>query len=194
MAFTIDRVEAARRLGVSTRTIDRHIQWDRIRTKRIGKKIFLDDGDVETIRQMEPARKEEDYIVIYDEPARAEKSVALPVDPRQMVNYSELYRDAQAAIVKKDEIIQDLSYRLGKTETELKNSIPAIDYKQATFLLESAKSKSVDDVESLTKKITHLEKEVEKRNSGIIGLSVIVILILAFSLILFLYTRGWSLL
>ena len=41
MAFTLDRDQAAARLGVSSRTVDRHIQAGRIRTKRIGKKMFL---------------------------------------------------------------------------------------------------------------------------------------------------------
>ena len=50
MAFAIDRNEAARRLSVSTRTVDRHIQGGRIRTKRIGKKMYLHEDDVENLR------------------------------------------------------------------------------------------------------------------------------------------------
>ncbi len=190
MAFTIDRVEAARRLGVSTRTVDRHIQAERIHTKRIGKKIYLDDVDVEKVRTMEPAREQEDYVVIFDdEPKAASQNLVDPRSQKQMVDYSSLYSDAQLIIARKDEIIQDLSYRLGKSETELKNTIPLVDYKQATFLLESAKHKSSEDTETLTGKIAHLEKEVEKRNSGIIGLSILFILVLAFSVVFFFYTK-----
>lgn len=191
MAFTIDRVEAARRLGVSTRTVDRHIQSDRIRTKRIGKKIFLDDEDVENVRLSEPARKEEDYVVIYDDADEKKSSTLDIVHPggHQVVEYSKLYIDAQEAIAKKDAIIQDLSYRLGKTETELKNTIPLVDYKQATFLLESSKQKTTEEVETLSSKVQHLEKEIEKRNSGIIGLSILFIFVLVFSFVFFLYTR-----
>jgi excisionase family DNA binding protein len=53
MAFAIDRNEAARRLSVSTRTVDRHIQAGRIRTKRIGKKMYLHEDDIETLRLSE---------------------------------------------------------------------------------------------------------------------------------------------
>jgi excisionase family DNA binding protein len=67
MAFTLDRDQAAARLGVSSRTIDRHIQAGRIRTRRIGKKMFLEDDDVEIIRNMDPARREEDYVIIMDD-------------------------------------------------------------------------------------------------------------------------------
>ena len=66
MAFAIDRVEAARRLSVSTRTVDRHISAGRIRTKRIGKKMFLHEEDVELIRTTDPDRTDEEYIIIED--------------------------------------------------------------------------------------------------------------------------------
>jgi|GEM_PF-5839419 len=67
MAFTLDREGAALRLGVSSRTIDRHIQAGRIRTRRIGKKTFLDDADVEALREGDSSRRNDDYIVILDE-------------------------------------------------------------------------------------------------------------------------------
>ena len=66
MAFSLDREGASRRLGVSSRTIDRHIQAGRIRTRRIGKKMFLEEDDIETLRMTDPARREEDYVVIMD--------------------------------------------------------------------------------------------------------------------------------
>ena len=73
MAFTLDRNEAASRLGVSTRTIDRHIQAERIRTRRIGKKMFLEEADVEKLRQEDPARREDDYEVITNPESKERK-------------------------------------------------------------------------------------------------------------------------
>lgn len=194
MAFAIDRVEAARRLSVSTRTIDRHIQAGRIRTKRIWKKMFLDEDDVELIRVSEPSHTEEDVVffenqkekddveVIHKKRELAEKDDRLP-------DFHELYREATAIISKKDDIIQDLSYRLGKTEMELKNSIPLVEYSRATFLLESTKTKGTEDTQSLSKEVESLEKEITKRNSAIIGLAILFILVLAFSVVFFLSTK-----
>lgn len=196
MAFTIDRVEAAKRLSVSTRTVDRHIQAGRIRTKRIGKKMFLDDADVESVRLMDPARREEDYIVIMDD----ESSSEVQEYSQNLVNYGEnqivaefsrFYTETQALIAKKDEVIQDLSYRLWKTETELQNSIPMMEYKKATYLLESAKEKSDEDTKWLSDKVNTLEKEIIKRNSMILWLTILFILVLAFSVVFFLFTRGF---
>jgi hypothetical protein len=104
-------------------------------------------------------------------------------------NYIQLYETSQKIIFKKDEIIQDLAYRLGKSESELKNSIPLIQYKKATFLLESAKSKTDEDAVVLSSKIGSLEKELIKRNSAILGLAILFVLVLAFSVVFFLYTQ-----
>lgn len=76
MAFTLDREEASRRLGVSTRTIDRHIQADRIRTRRVGKKIFLEEDDVESLRADDPARSEEGYVVILQDKEQDMKDIS----------------------------------------------------------------------------------------------------------------------
>jgi excisionase family DNA binding protein len=174
MAFAIDRNEAARRLSVSTRTVDRHIQAGRIRTKRIGKKMYLHEDDVEQLRLSEVGEHEEEFIVIdsqnKQEPeiVHREKQVAPQNVKESGIDFPTLYREAQQNIIKKDEIIQDLAYRLGKSEAELKNSIPLVEYKKATFLLESAKTKTDSDSTVLSGKIHDLEKEVGKRNSYIL--------------------------
>ncbi len=199
MAFAIDRLDAAKRLWISTRTVDRHIQAWRIRTRRVGKKMFLEDSDVESVRLMDPARKEEDYIVIMDDAdaesgidiLRARKSHEMIANEWSQFfsDFTRFYEETQSVIMKKDEIIQDLSYRLGKTETELKNTIPLVEYKKATYLLESAKSKGDEDIHGLSDKVTTLEKEILKRNSMILGLTILFILVLAFSIVFFLFTR-----
>ena len=196
MAFAIDRVEAARRLSVSTRTVDRHISAGRIRTKRIGKKMFLHEEDVEVIRTTDPDRSDEEYIII-DDSSKEEHEIISREKVREIwtlpytewLNYITLYETAQKNIVKKDEIIQDLAYRLGKTEAELRNSIPLSEYKKTTFLLESAKAKTDSDAIVLSEKIDTLEKDITKKNSAILGLAILFVLVLAFSIVFFLYTQ-----
>jgi excisionase family DNA binding protein len=166
MAFSLDRDQASRRLGVSSRTIDRHIQAGRIRTRRIGKKMYLEEDDIETLRMADPARREEDYIVIHDDtPEREIPEIVTKerqiTDPKQtnmaLAEIVRIYEDAQGQIARKDATIQELSYKLGKAEVELANSVPALEYKKNTFLLESAKAKSDNDTDTLSKKILSLE-------------------------------------
>ena len=198
MAFSLDREGASRRLWVSSRTVDRHIQAWRIRTRRIGKKMFLEEDDIETLRMADPARREEDYVVIMDDaPLRSKNPEIITswksiIDTKQQNNMAlaeilRIYEDAQWLIADKDATIQTLSYKLWKIENELANSIPVLEYKKTTFLLESAKSKSDTDAELLSKKITTLESEVSKRNSAIITLVILFMLVLGFSVIFVLF-------
>lgn len=196
MAFSLDREAASRRLGVSSRTIDRHIQAERIRTRRIGKKMFLEEDDVEALRMADPSRREEDYTIIMDTKEEREVPEIVTttkevVDIKQnnvaLAEIVRIYEDARTLIAEKDTTIQSLSYKLWKIETELANSIPAMEYKKTTFLLESAKSKSDSDADVLTKKITTLESEVNKRNSALVTLVILFILVLWFSVIFVLF-------
>lgn len=50
-----------------------------------------------------------------------------------MVNYRDLYDQANEKITVKDKMIQELSYRLGQSETELKNTISISEYKKKPF-------------------------------------------------------------
>lgn len=194
MAFVIDRVEAARRLSVSTRTVDRYIQMWRIQTKRIGKKMFLDEDDVEIIRKTAP-EWEEDYIVLEKSDISHEivsrSSRELQTRDENIPDFSLLFEDAQKSLARKDEIIQDLSYRLWKAETELKNSIPLVEYKKATFLLESAKTRTDADTTILQNKIDILEKDAKTRTSYMYGITLFFILMLVLFVlaIYFLYSQ-----
>lgn len=158
--------------------------------------MFLEEEDVELLRNADPARREENYEVVFDEP-RVQKTPPTQeiVSPEKSYPQTEalkelvrLYNDAKDIIVKKDEVIQDLSYRLGKSETELKNSISLIEYKKATFMLESAKAKGESDVTHYSDKLSHLEHEVSKKNYMIITLAILLVLVLCSSALFVLLT------
>lgn len=201
MAFTLDREEASRRLGVSTRTIDRHIQADRIRTKRIGKKIFLEEDDVETLRAEDKARSDDGYVVILsDNEEDTTKSTSITEPSSQAVvshaeissvltEFSRIYDDAQAVITKKDEAIKDLSYRLGKAETELEKSIDVNEYKKVAYMMEHLKTEHQTSKEAFSKQVQKLEKEVQKRNSALIGITILFVLVISSSLIFLFWDR-----
>lgn len=200
MAFVLDRDAAASRLWVSSRTVDRHIQAGRIRTKRIGKKIFLEDEDVEGLRNLDPARREEDYVVIFDTESSGPRTELHPEESLPVVKRSDestkalrelvrLYEETQSIVQRKEETIQDLSYKLGKVETEMKNMVPLVEYNKATFMLESAKSRHDSDALVYTEKLANLEKEVTKRNAAIISLALLFVLVLGFSIVFLFYTR-----
>jgi predicted nucleic acid-binding Zn-ribbon protein len=100
-----------------------------------------------------------------------------------------LYEETQSIVQRKEETIQDLSYKLGKVETEMKNMVPLVEYNKATFMLESAKSRHDSDALVYTEKLANLEKEVTKRNAAIISLALLFVLVLGFSIVFLFYTR-----
>ncbi len=107
MAYTIDRNEAALRLGVSTRTIDRHIQAERIRTRRVGKKLFLEEDDVEQIRSEDPARSEDDYEIL-DTPNITNKTFTkTEILPSNYTKSTEISADAKMALAEFSRIYAD---------------------------------------------------------------------------------------
>ncbi|MFZ4461575.1 MAG: helix-turn-helix domain-containing protein [Patescibacteria group bacterium] len=181
MSYTYSREEAADILEISTRTLDRYVKSGKLRTKRKGKKIFIHDEDIVMLQGSEPELiratdnvKTED-IVFFDEMPSDTGFRRKPV----MVDYRDLYEDAMKRIGEKDRVIQDLSYRAGHAESELKNSISMIEYKKATFLLESAKSKTEEEKKQFEDKITTLTVEAAKSQTVLYVLIVLVLLLLA---------------
>jgi len=77
-----------------------------------------------------------------------------------LVSYKNLYQDIVHKIEQKDNLIKDLSYKLGNAEAELKNSIPLIEYKKTAFLLESSTNKIEQEKAQLTEIKENLEKNL----------------------------------
>ncbi len=158
--------------------------------------MFLEEDDVEALRMADPARREDNYVIMDSKPDANNLSGLTPapqhfVESKQnnaaLTEIVRFYEDAKSLIAEKDATIQTLSYKLGKIESELANSVPVLEYKKTTFLLESAKSKSDTDADILSNKIAILETEVNKRNSAIITLVILFMLVLGFSVIFILF-------
>lgn len=168
--YSVDREKAATLLGVSTRSIDRYIKSNKIRSRKLGKKLYLHDEDVERLRV---GGIQEDFVIMTGDSdsyvdTQDEAVVTLHSTPkhtmRDMVNYRELYDQANEKIAVKDKMIQELSYRLGQSETELKNTISISEYKKATFLLESAKSQWEEEKSHMIEKVSFLENSLKREH------------------------------
>lgn len=82
--------------------------------------MFLEEDDVESIRMADPARREEEYVVINDTPMErdtheivSEKGLTDPMKNNAALSeLIRIYEDARATIAEKDNTIQNLSYKL----------------------------------------------------------------------------------
>ena len=175
--FTIEREDGASMLGISTRTLDRYIRAGKIRAKKRGKKVFLHTEDVMKLKDGDAETTSASSYHTSEESVALEPMAQFVTKPL-IVSYKELYEESKSLLTRKDELIQDLSYRLGNVETELKNSIPMLEYKKATFLLESSQSKGEDERRDLNHKVEKLADEVKKEQNT----NMILIIVLSFVL------------
>jgi flagellar biosynthesis/type III secretory pathway chaperone len=104
-----------------------------------------------------------------------------------MVDYKQLFDDAQKSIERKDTLIQELSYRAGQAEAELKNSISMIEYKKATMLLESSKMHSEEERKNLEEKIVEVSMDLEQKNMTNILLLILVSVLFVVAVILWFF-------
>ncbi len=197
MSYTTTREAAALTLEVSTRTLDRYVKSGRIRSKRKGKTILLSDediimikdGDPELVRPTDsvrstPRETEAPEVVIFDEVTPSHTLTR----KRPQADYRDLYEDSMRKIAEKDRIIQDLSYRAGHAESELKNSVSMIEYKKQTFLLESAKAKTDEDVKHAQSEVLTLREEVITSKFVLyILISLVVVLLILSSFLLYFF-------
>lgn len=178
--YTIDRDWAAKILNVSTRTIDRYVKSKKIRSQKKWKKVFLNDQDISILvkwwiqESYEIIRNDEDNWSWFD------------IRPIEWVtNIDSMYREALMNIEKKDEIIKDLSYRLWKAEIELKNSIPVLEYKKTTFLLESSTKKQEEEKKELTDKVDNLKEKI--KNQEFLNIILIIVFTILFLVVLLIW-------
>ena len=203
--YTTTRADGAALLNVSTRTIDRYIRADKIRSKKIGKQIYLHADDIERLHTEGITDTEDDILsaidAVYDdtdpsdeddeseEPKKVPiKSLATPTmstmpvasaKKEKIVSYEVLYRDTQKALEEKETIIKDLSHRNGILESELKNSISISEHKKTTFLLESAKTRAEDEKRQMKTRLESGErKEANTRNMNAILAVIFTIMLL----------------
>jgi len=131
---------------VSTRSIDRYIRGGRLRSKKEGKIIYINDNDIENLKN----GSEKQEVIIpqkVDKENRQEiRETKKEISQKDENTKSEskevlesIYQDLKQEIQKKDEIIQNLSIQLGKAEEIAKNSISLMEFKKSQFLLEESK-------------------------------------------------------
>lgn len=198
--FTISRADAATVLDVSTRTIDRYIRNKRLAARKKGGNILLNDEEIENLKvarfqNMHGASpkvegrahrhidsKNTKTIVdadtgIVEEVSEdttsevASKELVAP-NMREKV-FEELYDLARRENREIHNKLEAASYKLGQIETQLKHSVPLLDYQEQSEQLREQEETVTKKVRYQGETINTLEHELksEKLNKNIyIGL------------------------
>jgi len=152
--YKYTRQEAAEKMGISTRSVDRYIKAWRLRAKKEWKVVYVKWSDVENLIWKWETRQE----VIIERKNVEQKTENTKVAKNDWnVSWTlwYIYKDLKEEIQKKDELIQNLAMRVWKAEEISKNSVSLLDFKKSQYLLEESK-------ETLNKNLENLETEKEK--------------------------------
>ncbi|PZM86708.1 hypothetical protein DLH72_00250 [Candidatus Gracilibacteria bacterium] len=191
--YNYTRQEAADFLGISTRSIDRYIKSGKLRSKKEGKIVYVNDDDVKNMSGNSDTKHE---IIDKEELQEIKKSQEnnyeveeVPVETKEIelkTNFKtyaldKVYDDLRAEIKQKDEVIQDLSIKLGRAEEIVKNSVSMIDFKRSQMLLEDSKTHLGSAISELKSKNEILEKDLkhEKTTKYILFITVLILFIIS---------------
>ncbi|PIE85717.1 hypothetical protein CSA08_00380 [Candidatus Gracilibacteria bacterium] len=178
--YTLTRQEVADELGISTRSIDRYIKSGKLRSKKQGKIVYVNNKDVENLKSSGNNYQE----VIVPKKKKMKEEIVIKKNEKDSFGLESVYIDLREQIKEKDELIQKLSLSLGKSEEIIKNSISLIDYKKSQFLLEESKGYLSKEIESLQEEKEVLLKELKYEKSSNVILIIFTVLLFIVAIII----------
>ncbi|MFC1616346.1 hypothetical protein ACFL21_04345 [Patescibacteria group bacterium] len=195
--YDLDRKTAGQILDVSTRTVDRYIKANKLSTRVMGGRVWLNKEEVERVSQGKSSRQDVDKVKLStsdmsrlsidkDDPelntvhlltrhnvdtSRQNRKKA-KVDPNQKIYFSQI-QDSHKKL-------EQTNYELGKMESQLQNSIPLSLHYQHLQNQKDQENKlkfEMLDLEFQTKK-ARVELKFQKFIKWLLFLLIICILIL----------------
>lgn len=191
--YNYTRQEAADFLGISTRSIDRYIKSWKLRSKKEWKIVYVNDDDVKNMswnsdtkheiidkEELQEIKKSQENNYEVEEVPFETKEIELKTNFKTYA-LDKVYDDLRAEIKQKDEVIQDLSIKLGRAEEIVKNSVSMIDFKRSQMLLEDSKTHLWSAISELKSKNETLEKDLkhEKTTKYILFITVLILFIIS---------------
>ncbi len=178
--YKLTRQEVAEKLNISTRSVDRYIKSWKLRSKKEWKIVYVNDDDVNNLMWNSDVKQEVivENKVIDKEPKT--KSVAKSGENVAWTLWA-IYKDLKEELQKKDELIQTLAMRVGKSEEVAKNSVSLLEFKKSQYLLEESKDSLSKEIENIEKEKIRLEGELkyEKKTNNLLTSFLIILLIAA---------------
>ena len=191
--YTITRQDAAEKLNISTRSVDRYIKAWKLRTRKEGKIIYIHSWDVDNMMESSDDKKPE--VIIPQEKTTyqnvktqetRETSTSI-MDAQSRATLEKIYLDLRWEIKQKDQTIQDLSLRLGQAQEIAKNSVSLVEFKKSQFLLEESKTHLSGELNSLRETSQELQKKLQyEKSTNYILIIFCVVLVIGLGVLWFL--------
>ncbi len=193
--YNLDRKAASRLLKVSIRTVDRYIKTKKLSTQAINGRIWLSRGEIQNFK----SRQSRQAIVDKVDMSTSEMSIDNNVDnvgktvdkvdnivvgPRKNRGesgiFKKLYEEVKEELNEKQARLEIANYRVGQLETQVKNSIPLLEYHRENYEKNKAEERLKKDLEERENLVSKLKKQLKyaKFNKRIFLIILLVVLAL----------------
>jgi excisionase family DNA binding protein len=135
-SYTINREDAAKTLGVSTRTLDRYIKNNKLRFQASsGRNILIHEKDLEKLskkplqiqKKPKPMKKNPPATTAI---ASQAETIEIKTENTEEKIFRDLYEEVNKELRQKQEKLEAASFRVGQLEAQVKNSVPLLEHKQ----------------------------------------------------------------
>ncbi len=183
LTYNLTRQQAADRLGISTRTIDRYVKDGKLSYKKVANKVILSTEEIGTLN--------DDFALLHQRDAMAESTREMPVNPQglqlqklqtqvgessSVAEFASILHSKDAALEEKNQLIYVLQRRIGELETKMQHMIGLPDHSAQTQLMQ-------EQLAALTNEKAALMEDVKKEklwNAVYIGLVMIAAIMIIF--------------
>ena len=181
--YTLTRQQVAEKLNISTRSVDRYIKSGKLRAKKEGKVVYINNNDVDNLNW----KWNKNWEVIMPN-SNTQKDIenknGVSIETNQNIWLTEIYKDLKKEIEKKDEVIKELAIKVWRSEEIAKNSVSLIDFKKSQFLLEESKWHLSNKIVELKEKNERLKNDIKHEKITNILLIIFILILLTISWIL----------
>lgn len=178
LTYNVSRQQAASRLWVSTRTVDRYVKWGKLSYKKVANKVILADEEIVDLQKEFDLLHQQDHVqteVVNQRsiPMNKLKKDSLSAQSTWVLawwavqEFADILTKKDKTIEEKNKLIFALQHKLGELETKMSHMVALPDY---------SKQK-----EELTATINTLEQEVKKekmRNAVYVWLILVCAIVL----------------
>ncbi|HPK27743.1 MAG TPA: helix-turn-helix domain-containing protein [Candidatus Absconditabacterales bacterium] len=179
--YSITRENAAKALGVSTRTIDRYVKSGKLSYKKVANKVLLSKEEITELQRDFGALRQEPVSEIVG-PVSTTRSVTT-VNPSieqaidaKIEKFFLIFNEKDKILEEKNKVIFMLQQRIGELETKIKNMVALPDYSRE-------KQEAIIEKQKLEEKISILKSKIRSektKNLVFIGASLVLIIIAIF--------------
>lgn len=184
MKSKIGRKAAARLLKVSTRTVDRYISQNKLKSEKIEGRIWLSKKEILSLKNKNKVDNESTRVDTKNDSMSIDNSVStagdVSIDSVDLVSsskfqkeasgkekeeygvYKKLYEELKEELKQKQDRLEGANYRVGQLEAMVKESVPLLDHQKLLGSEKAARLELEEETESLREKIERLTNKLKE--------------------------------